>query len=96
MRYIGQVNGICVLVSILVFQQPAFAATTETQPRTVLSWNSAAIQGIRDSKLGAPMAARMVAVVHTCMYDAWAAYDERAVFRSAKASGCQSATGQTI
>jgi hypothetical protein len=42
-------------------------------------WNSAAFQGIRDAKLGAPMVARALAVVHTCMYDAWAAYDERAV-----------------
>jgi hypothetical protein len=42
-------------------------------------WNSAALQGIRDSKLGAPMVARALAMVHTCMYDAWAAYDEHAV-----------------
>ena len=45
----------------------------------VLSWNSAALQSIRDSNLGAPMVSRALAVVHTCMYDAWAAYDERAV-----------------
>ena len=41
--------------------------------------NSAALQGIRDAKMGAPMAARALAVVHTCMYDVWAAYDEQAV-----------------
>lgn len=29
--------------------------------------------------MGAPMAARALAIVHTCRYDAWAAYDERAV-----------------
>ncbi len=29
--------------------------------------------------MGAPMAARALAIVYTCMYDAWAAYDERAV-----------------
>jgi len=45
----------------------------------VLQWNSVALQGVRDSKLGAPMAARALAVVHTCMYDAWTAYDERSV-----------------
>src|SRR5260370_136578 len=42
-------------------------------------WNDAALQGVRDAKLGAPMAARTLAIVHTCIYDAWAAYDERAV-----------------
>lgn len=42
-------------------------------------WNSAALQGIRDAKLGAPVVARALAIVHTCMYDAWAAYDEHAI-----------------
>ena len=42
-------------------------------------WNSVAVQGIRDAKLGAPVVARALAIVHTCMYDAWAAYDERAI-----------------
>ncbi len=46
---------------------------------TVPRWNSAALQGIRDAKLGAPVVARALAIVHTCMYDAWTAYDERAV-----------------
>ena len=46
---------------------------------TATPWNSAALQGIRDAKLGAPVVARALAIVHTCMYDAWAAYDERAV-----------------
>ncbi|MGC2888147.1 MAG: hypothetical protein WB627_03710 [Candidatus Acidiferrum sp.] len=45
----------------------------------VTQWNSAALRGLRDAKLGAPMAARALAIVHTCIYDAWAAYDEKAV-----------------
>jgi hypothetical protein len=47
--------------------------------KVAITWNSAALQGVRDSKLGAPMVARVLAIVNTCMYDAWAAYDERAV-----------------
>jgi hypothetical protein len=43
------------------------------------TWNSATLQGIRDAKLGAPVVARALAIAHTCMYDAWAAYDERAI-----------------
>src|SRR3989442_4332581 len=44
----------------------------------VLLWNEAALQGVRDSKLGPPMVARALAIVHTCIYDAWAAYDHQA------------------
>ncbi len=45
----------------------------------VLLWNDAALQGVRDSRLGPPMVARALAIVHTCIFDAWAAYDNRAV-----------------
>src|SRR6267378_3613355 len=45
----------------------------------VLLWNEAALQGVRDSKLGPPMVARALAIVHTCIFDAWAAYDRQAV-----------------
>jgi hypothetical protein len=44
----------------------------------VIQWDNAALQGVRDSKIGPPMVARALAIVHTCMYDAWAAYDDRA------------------
>jgi hypothetical protein len=47
--------------------------------RTILTrWDDAALQGVRDAKMGAPMAARALAIVHTCMFDAWAAYDDHA------------------
>src|SRR5436309_8750349 len=48
-------------------------------PNLVIQWNQAALQGVRDSKLGPPMVSRALAIVHTCMYDAWAAYDEHAL-----------------
>lgn len=54
--------------------------TAVSAPKSVLiQWNGAAVRGVRDAKMGAPMAARALAIVHTCMYDAWAAYDEHAV-----------------
>jgi hypothetical protein len=59
-----------------------FALTTRPQdraPNVVIQWNNAALQGVRDSKLGPPMVSRALAIVHTCIYDAWAAYDERAL-----------------
>jgi hypothetical protein len=45
----------------------------------VLVWDEACLQGIRDTKPGPTVAARALAVVHTAMFDAWAAYDARAV-----------------
>jgi len=45
----------------------------------VLRWNQAALQGVRDSRLGPPMVARALAIVHTCAFDAWAAYDNHAI-----------------
>jgi hypothetical protein len=48
-------------------------------PNMVVRWNQAALQGVRDSKLGPPMVARALAIVHTCIYDAWSAYDKDAV-----------------
>ena len=48
-------------------------------PTLVVQWNNAALQGDRDSAFGPPMIARALAMVHTCMYDSWAAYDAKAV-----------------
>jgi hypothetical protein len=41
----------------------------------VVFWNEAALDSIRMSRPGPPIVARMLAIAHTCMYDAWAAYD---------------------
>ena len=45
----------------------------------VVQWNEAELQAVRQTHLGPPMVARALAVVHTAMYDAWTAYDARAV-----------------
>jgi hypothetical protein len=45
----------------------------------VIRWNEAFLQAVRDSKLGPPIVARALAIAHTCIYDAWAAYDHKAV-----------------
>ncbi len=54
-------------------------AAAQRSPAVAIQWDSATLQGIRDAKLGAPVVARSLAIVHTCMYDAWTAYDDRAV-----------------
>jgi hypothetical protein len=50
-------------------------ARTTRYDNLVLQWNEVALEAIRRSTLGPPMVARALAIVHTCMYDAWAAYD---------------------
>jgi hypothetical protein len=60
---------------ILIGAVSSYAA----DPNVVVQWNRAVLQGVRDSTLGPPMVARALAIVHTCVYDAWAAYDRRAV-----------------
>jgi PAP2 superfamily len=58
---------------------PVDAHSQDLPSNVVIQWNQAALQGVRDSKLGPPMVARALAIVHTCIYDAWAAYDKRAL-----------------
>jgi hypothetical protein len=41
----------------------------------VVRWNEKVLDSIRNSTLGPPMVARAAAIIHTCIYDAWAAYD---------------------
>ncbi|HEX7148220.1 MAG TPA: phosphoesterase, partial [Actinomycetota bacterium] len=41
-------------------------------------WNQAALEAIRRTGMGPPMAARALHEVHACVYDAWAAHDELA------------------
>ena len=45
----------------------------------VAKWDQVALAAVRASRLGPPVVARALAVAHTAMYDAWAAYDGQAV-----------------
>lgn len=60
---------------------PASAAPPApgTPATPVVLWNQAALQAIRETSLGPPITARALAMVHTAIYDAWAAYDDSAV-----------------
>lgn len=62
---------------LLLIATSAFAHADD--PNVVIQWNQALLQGVRDSTLGPPMVARALAIAHTCAYDAWAAYDTRAL-----------------
>ena len=55
---------------------PAQAATGDS---VVLAWNQQLLDTIAATRTGPTIAARALAVVHTAIYDAWAAYDPVAV-----------------
>ena len=74
------------LVATLGRSQPARAATGDS---VVLTWNQQILDTIKETKTGPTIAARALAVVHTAIYDAWAAYDPVAV---GTADGWQSAS----
>lgn len=57
---------------------PRWSGKTDRES-VVVRWNSAFLQAVRESRLGPPMVARALGVSHTCIFDAWAAYDRVAV-----------------
>jgi hypothetical protein len=59
-----------------------FVCVTSAAASVVSDWNAAALAEVRLSRAlrnGPPIVARALAIAHTCMYDAWAAYDDIAV-----------------
>ena len=69
-------NAVAVALAILSI---CAVPTLAQSPNVVVQWNNAALQGVRDSKIGPPMVARALFIVHNCVYDAWAAYARTAV-----------------
>jgi hypothetical protein len=45
----------------------------------VVRWNATVLDAVRNSTLGPPMVSRALAIIHTCIFDAWAAYDAKAI-----------------
>src|SRR4029450_8819183 len=64
------------LVATVGRPQPARAADGDN---LVLVWNEGTLEAIRKLPPAPTVAARDLAIVHTAIYDAWAAYDPLAV-----------------
>ena len=73
------------LSAVRVGLAPAGAATGGDS--VVLAWNQQVLDSIKETKTGPTIAARALAVVHTAIYDAWAAYDPVAVPTMANGNG---------
>jgi hypothetical protein len=55
------------------------AARASDDVNVVVRWNDALLEAVRGTRMAPPQVARALAIVHTSMFDAWAAYDARAV-----------------
>jgi hypothetical protein len=64
------------LVATVGRPEPARAATGDN---LVLAWNQETLRSIRELPPAPTVAARALGIVHTAIYDAWAAYDPLAV-----------------
>ena len=64
------------LASLVLLGAREWASGEDT---LVVQWNDVLLESIRESKLGPPMVARAIGIVHTCGFDAWAAYDDVAI-----------------
>lgn len=67
---------LAVAASCLVGPSAAQAGGAET---IIVRWNATVLDAVRNSTLGPPMVSRALAIIHTCMFDAWAAYDAKAI-----------------
>jgi hypothetical protein len=68
--------GILLVVALAVGAVPLTrgpAAKADASDNVVLQWDQVALQAIRDTRPLPMAAARALAVVHTAVYDAWAA-----------------------
>jgi hypothetical protein len=76
----------CILVSValaclLILPSVGLANDDPSTARdnVVLQWNAALLQAVRNVRFSPVYTARALAITHTCIYDAWAAYDREAV-----------------
>ncbi len=78
-------NAIRAAGAVIALACTAMTTPTCAEPTVVVAWNRAALQEVRLTRQGPPIAARALAIAHTCMYDAWAPYDALAIASSASA-----------
>lgn len=64
------------IVLIVVLNSGYRAAASQPEPdNAVLRWNDALLQAVGVERFAPILTARALAVAHTCIFDAWAAYD---------------------
>jgi hypothetical protein len=64
---------------VLILAVLVCASAAHAQETLVVQWNAVTLQAVRNTRFAPTLTARALAIVHTCMYDAWAAYDPAAI-----------------
>jgi hypothetical protein len=82
------------LSSLLLVGTASIAGAQERN--VVLRWNEDALQAAQDTRSFPTVAARALAIVHTSMYDAWAAYDSNAEATHSPTSRMRARTSNDI
>ena len=65
--------------SLLVDPVSQLVTVDDASPTISVQWDKATQQAIISTAVGPTVTTRVLALVHTAMYDAWAAYDETAI-----------------
>lgn len=65
--------------SLLVDPVSQLVTVDDASPTISVQWDKATQQAIINTAVGPTVTTRVLALVHTAMYDAWAAYDETAI-----------------
>ncbi len=69
----------CAMTALLVAPLVLGNDLEDPSVNVALQWNDAAVTAIHRANIPAPIAARILAIVHSAMYDAWTAYQPTAV-----------------
>jgi len=72
-------GNVCTFIGVVAFALASFTGIAAAQDNAVLLWNTAMLQAVGNIGSNPLFTARGLAILHTCMYDAWAAYDAVAV-----------------
>lgn len=68
-----------ILIFALLMAGNALAVDPVDSTNPVIRWNQAALDAIRITRTSPPIAARALAITHTCIFDAWSSYDDSAI-----------------
>lgn len=70
---------VCSALMCAMLLMVGFREVKAQSPNAAVQWNRTLLECVRRSRFGPPIVARAIGVTHTCGYDAWAAFDDRAI-----------------
>ncbi|MEO8663512.1 MAG: vanadium-dependent haloperoxidase [Bryobacteraceae bacterium] len=97
MRMLSRVNFGAVIALTLGVWVPALAnSLSDGTANAAVQWNDAAVSALKATSSAPTVGSRALYIVHSAMYDAWAAYDTKAAGSISGAPPRQPASAQTV